>query len=119
MRVGTQTDETTDAPDLLPDGTKHCVVVCGDVKVTTAKRYAEYLPNDLELEENDSRGTNPSVTFEPGDEVPLEIARDAWKAFADRVACFDGHGTRKDRKANVEKITDGTERIISQFKRDL
>ena len=121
MKVDGQSSEPTTESDPLPEGTEHCVMVCQDVTVTKAKRYAEHLPDELDLDGRTGPfNSSPSVTFEPGDEVPLPIARDCWKAFGDKVGCLDENGTRVDRKSEIEEKHRGTaQRAIQEFQRSL
>jgi hypothetical protein len=116
MRVGSQSGDTEiEKSDPLPDETEHCLVTCGEVTVTKAKRYAEYLPGELELDnQSGAFSSHPSVTFEAGDIVPVAVVRDCWKAFEAYTACFDGDGIRLDRPSEYEKKRGGTAKKAEQ-----
>ena len=103
MRVNRGTPDEPEAVDPLPAGTEYCLLVVDDVTVASAQRFAEHLPDDVNFDALEST-RNPSVLFEPGDLVPLPIAREGWKAFKDRVALLDEHGVRLDSASHLEAL---------------
>jgi len=95
-----------DSRPSLPEGTEHVVVLeqpnrtAPEYRVP-AQRLAEY--DDVEISEYVDEDENPesvTVLFEPGDELPLPVARDgSYRSFSEMFACFDSDGNRLDSDA--------------------
>lgn len=99
----------------LPEGTEHVVVIGSgdnawgsnpDEYRVPAVRLARYDDVDLsEYVDEDEDPENVTVFFEPGDELPLPVARDGtYRSFSEMFACFDADGNRLDAsEANVDE----------------
>ncbi|GGC63414.1 hypothetical protein [Haloferax sulfurifontis] len=106
MRV--QTDDKR-AVDSLPDGVESAVWA-GDsgLRCTNPTDYEDFFGDDVDLSpvtKPDGREGPPTVVFEPGDELPLEMAQGLYSSFSDRVIAFDGDGNRLDRPDESENET--------------
>lgn len=105
-----------DARPSLPEGTEH-VIVTGrsgnawgsnpDEYRVPAARLAEYDGVDVsEYVDEDEDPDDVTVFFEPGDELPLAVAKDgAYRAHPDMFACLDADGNALD--SNSPNVGDG------------
>jgi len=83
-----------------------------DSNDTTKHRPADHPPENAAhfvvyhkgLTDNSS---DESTIYEPGDELPADLAESVWSAFGDRIAAFDAHGHRLDEpvRGDVDKDT--------------
>ena len=94
---------TSDRRSSLPEGTEHVVVTAQpDASAPEyrcpATRLQEY--DDVDLADHVADDEDPetvTVLFEPGDELPLPLARDGtYRAHSGMFACFDADGNRLD-----------------------
>lgn len=100
-------NDSTDSSDRLPDWFDEVDQVVVLHKRVTVSRSAvtEEMLEDLDLDtelldDPDFR----SIEFEKGDRLPLEVARDCWSAFSDRLAAFDEDEERLDEPAGSETV---------------
>ncbi len=96
-----------EAGEVLPDGTEIVVWLGGsDFRLNNCSEYdKEIFPDELDLSPVDGRRgneTDPTIIYEPGDELPLPVARDQWKYHSDRMAAFDDDKRRLDESTKGE-----------------
>lgn len=94
--------DTEDTEATLPDGTETVIWAAtgSGFNLGNVSDYPEEcFPDDLDLSPVPSRvegTTEPTITFEPGDEIPLPVAEDQWPDWNDRMAALDSDGNRLD-----------------------
>lgn len=65
------------------------------------RRHAEHLPDDIDLSDT-NEGREPTIVFEPGEEIPVPIAEDLYPDWHDRMAVFDADGDRVGERGESE-----------------
>lgn len=105
MKVDRPDEETVEDP--LPEGTETVVWVAGgDFRLRNCSEYDEDIfPDDVDLSPvkgRSGRETDPTIIYDPGDELPLPVARDIWPSFNDRMAAFDVDDRRLDERGGNE-----------------
>lgn len=87
----------------LPDGTARVMLLHDSLTVSLDDE--DDVPDQARVVSSaHSGGTEHTVVeFAKGDEIPLDVARDCWDAFSDRLAALDDENTRLDTPDSNEK----------------
>jgi hypothetical protein len=81
----------------LPEGTETVIWAASPHAnsgwhLNNPRDYSQYLPDDLDLSDTE-KGLQPTIIYEPGDEIPLPVAEDYFADWDEMIA-FDADGTR-------------------------
>jgi hypothetical protein len=95
--------ETDEEADPLPDEVETALFVgYGEFNCGNPQEYEDFFREDMDLSERPKpqrpdEMASPTVTFESGEEVPVDLARDCWgDRMSDMFALLDSEQNRLD-----------------------
>ncbi|RLM47532.1 hypothetical protein DVK00_03215 [Haloarcula sp. Atlit-47R] len=109
-------NEQDSEEDRLPEGTTTVIwaAVSGGFRLGNPDKYPEEcFPDDLDLSPVPARfdgTTSPTVTYEPGEELPLPVAKDIWPDWSERMIAINNDGKRVDSTGDKNLSPEALER---------